>query len=362
MPLLKLALLVCLALASHALAQEKLKIGVPTALTGDAASFGLDIKNALTLMNDKFGNSRYELLFDDEKCTNSEAVTVAQRLINVEHVRYALGFPCNQSLLATASIYDRAGVTVITSSATSGDVLDIGSHIFRLFPSDVGGAELLYKYIGPRHRHLAIITEQTEYPVLMDRSIRKANSDSQGALKISSYEFIHGSTDLRTLLLSAIKKGADAFFVNTNTDTSFIPVVQQLKALGYSGARYGAYIPASQVVLTALGSDMNGFLFANLPMAEELMTQSGKELMAEFKKRYGEPQSGFPVVPITFEAFRALDLALQSGKNPRDYLAETKFSGGYLPAWHFDPHGAVQGIGFQMQKIESGKVVTIAAE
>ena len=132
---------------SHNASADKLKVGVPTALTGEAAPFGMDIKNALTLMDERFGGGKYELIFEDERCENRAAVSVAQKLINIDKVKYALGFPCNSTMLSTASIYDRAGVLVITSSATSGDVLDVGKSIFRLFPSDVAGATLLFDYI-----------------------------------------------------------------------------------------------------------------------------------------------------------------------------------------------------------------------
>ena len=109
----------------------------------------------------------------------------------------------------------------------------------------------------------------------------------------------------------------------------------------------------------ALGSALNGFVFSNLPLADELVSYSGKDLLSDFRKRFGEPQSGFPVVPISFEASRIFDLALNSGKEPVEFLASTKFTGGFVPSFHFDEHGAVQGINFQMQKVENNKLVLI---
>jgi len=341
------------------MAQQKIKIGVPTSLTGDAASFGIDIKNALTLMNDKFGNGRYELIFEDDMCTGKGAVAAAQRLIGVEKVRYALGFACNQALLVVAALYDKAGVVVVTSSATSGDVLDLGKHIFRLFPSDAVGAQLLFQFISKRHKKLLVLTEQNEYPVMMERTMLKANKNADSALEITSVAFTHGESDLRTVLLSTLAKGTDAIFINANSDSSFITVVQQLQALKYSGARYAAYVPASAVAQQALGETLDGIIFCNLPALDDLMTTTGKELLAEFRKRYGEPQSGFPVVPTSFEAFQVLDAAIQSGRDPTQFLATTKFKGEFIPDFYFDQNGAVQGIDFQIQKIENGKVVVL---
>ena len=337
---------------------EKLKIGVPTALTGEAAAFGMDIKNALTLMNERLGD-KYRLIFEDERCESRIAVAVAQKLINVDKVKYALGFPCNATMLATASLYDRAGVLVITSSATSGDVLDVGKNIFRLFPSDVGAATALFGYIVKRHKRIAVLTEQNEYPVMMERTIRAQNDKLGSPLEILTEAFIHGDTDLRTILLKLSSKGVEGIFVNANTDNSFIPVVKQIRALKIKAALYSAYLPGSAVVLKELGAEVDGFIYSNLPVADDLVTEKGKAVLAEFKKRFGEPQSGFPVAPITLEAFRVLDLALSSGKPPIEFLKTAEITGGFIPDYYFDQHGAAQGIKFQMQKVEKGKAVVL---
>ncbi len=342
-----------------ALAADQIKVGVSTALSGEAAAFGMDIKNALTLMNEKFGAEKYKLIFEDERCENRAAVSVAHKLIDIDKVRYVLGFPCNSTLLTTAPIYDKAGVLVLTSSATSGDVLDIGKNIFRLFPSDVAGAKLLFQYMAKRHKKIAILTEQNEYPILMQRTVNKENENYKPSLEILAEEFIHGGTDLRSTILKLMSKKIEGIFVNASTDTSFITAVKQLRGLKFQGALYAVYLPASTVALKELGEAVNGFVFSNLPLSDNLVTAEGKELLKEFRKRFGEPQSGFPVVPTSLEAFRIFDLALQSGIDPRKFFLDNKFTGGFIPEYYFDQHGAVQGINFQMQKIEDGKVVVI---
>jgi len=337
-----------------------IKVGVSTALSGDSIAFGTDIKNALTLMNDLIGAGKYKLIFEDERCDNRAAVNVAQKLIAVDKVRYALGFPCNSTLLATAPIYSRAGVVVITSSATSGDVLDIGKGIFRLFPADGAGAELLLNFMAKRHRRVAILTEQNEYPVMMERSFRQANSKVAQPLEIVSDEFVHGQTDLKTTLLRMTSKNIEAIFINANTDNSFISAVKQLAALQFKGSRYAVYLPAAKVAKDTLGGLLEGFVFANLPLNESIVTAKGREVLEAFKKRFGEPNSGFPVVPLTLESFRVFDIALSSGRDPVEFLSATKFSGGLVPNFYFDQYGAVQGINFEMQRIDQGKAVTIS--
>jgi ABC-type branched-subunit amino acid transport system substrate-binding protein len=353
----------CLAVSSSVHADdrapsERIKVGVSTALTGDAAAFGIDIKNALTLMNDLNPLRKYELIFEDEKCDNRAAVSAANSLIHIHKVRYALGFPCVSTLLATARLYSTAGVLIIASTSV-GDVEDVGPGIFRLFPSDVGGAEKLYAYMAVRHKRIGILTEQNEYPVMMERTTRLANERTSNPLELVSDEFIHGDTDLKSTLLRLLNKKVEALFINVNTDNSFISAVKQIRAARFQGALYAVYLPASSVAQKALGKSLNGFIFSNLPLVDNLVSERGNEVLQEFRRRFGEPKSGFPVAPISFEAYRILDLAIRSGKDPSEFLKSKEFNDGLLPPYSFDEHGAVRGIDFEMQAIADEKVVVL---
>jgi branched-chain amino acid transport system substrate-binding protein len=354
-----LCALTCCPAVAQDVAQPRIKIGVPTALSGSASPWGSDIRNALTIANEVHAGGRYELIFEDERCDNRTAVSVAHKLITIDKVRYALGFPCNSTLIATAPIYSKSGVVVITSAATSGDVPNVGEGIFQLFPSDVDAASLVSRHMAKANKRVGILTEQNEFTVMMDRGIRRENERAGKPLEIVSEEFVHGETDLKTVLLRLVKGRPDAIYISANSEESFIAAIRQLRALRFSGRLYTAYLPASETPRTALGTSLNGITFVNLPHADELVTPEGKVLMTEFRKRFGEPQAGFPIVPLTFEAFRVLDAAIRRGESPREWIASTRFSGGFIPDFHFATHGAVQGIGFQMQRIEDGKVVVL---
>ena len=354
--LISLSFAIVLELPAHS---EEIPIGISTALTGDAAESGVDIKNALVLANDMLGGGKYKLIFEDEKCSNRDAVAVATKLTSVDKAQYILGFPCNSSLLAAAPVYERAKVLVLSSSST-GDVADVGHHIFRLFPSDSGCAETLYGYIAKHHKHLRILTEQNEYPVLMERVIRTENDKATQKISIESDEFIHGQQDLRALTLKV--RSSEAVFVNANTDQAFIAVVKLLSEQKFQGTIYAAYVGSSPSLREILGKQIEGMAFCNMPLVDELVGKNGKAIFAEFRKRFGEPKSGFPVAPIAFESFRLLNEVIQSGQKPGEYLKNKTFKDGFLPPYHFDEHGAVQGIQFQMQRVQDGKVVVLPSE
>jgi ABC-type branched-subunit amino acid transport system substrate-binding protein len=195
---------------------------------------------------------------------------------------------------------------------------------------------------------------------MMERSVRRENGRLANPVGIVSEEFVHGETDVRTLFLRLTRSNIDALFVNVNTDEAFISVVKQIRAARFGGALYAVYLPASDTARKSLGAALNGFVFSNLPLSDQLVTASGKEMMREFRRRFGEPQSGFPVVPISFEAFRIFDIAMSSGKDPVEFISSAQFTGGFVPGFSFDEHGAVRGIGFQMQRIEGETIVPMS--
>lgn len=92
----------CFLNVSFLFTEEKIKFGVSTALTGEAASYGIDLKNALVFANDRLGQGRYEFVFEDDKCNGKDAVVAARRLIDVHKVKYVIGFACSSTILSTA--------------------------------------------------------------------------------------------------------------------------------------------------------------------------------------------------------------------------------------------------------------------
>ncbi len=338
-----------------ALGEPPIKIGVPLALTGDLAQGGIDQRNALTLMNEKFGNGRYELLFQDDRCSNTDALAIARKFIDVEKVKYVIGFMCNQTLVSTAPVYDRAGVAVFSGSGTSGDIPSLGKRNFRFFPSDLFGAERLFAFVRGKHKKVALLSEQTEYAEMMDRSFHRLNKEAGNPLTLSSDFFKHGDADFRTILTRIKNSPSEALFINADSDTSFITIIKQLSAIHFEKPRYTVYLGASASVLKAVGKECEGLIFSNLPPLSGLVSERAKPLIEEFKRRFGEPQSGFPVVPTTMEAFRMMDLAIQSGKPTEEFLLGKQVTDGLLTPYRLDENGNVTGLKFEMQTVKEGR-------
>lgn len=331
---------------------EPLKIGVPVALTGDAAQMGVDQKNALLFANKHFGQGRYELIFEDEKCSAKDGVSAANKLLNLDRVKYALGFTCNGGLLAAAPLYERAGVTLISSCATSGDKDDIGRRIFRILPSDHLAAIKLYGYVKGRFNKVAILTDQDDYAVMLERTMRRLNEAEAKQIEIVSEQITGDDTDYRPYLLKLTKSNPEAIFLNAKGEGSYIRMVKDLAKLQLKAKPLAVYWPASESVKKALGEPL-AVTYVNLPEVSSLMSEEGLIIMKDFRREFGEPQAIPLLVPLTIEAFLVLDQAARSTTPAEKYLAANLFSPRILKKFSFDSHGAIAGIEFVIEETKA---------
>jgi branched-chain amino acid transport system substrate-binding protein len=353
-----LAFLVIIGTSNFA-AAEPIKIGIQTSLTGDAATFGTDVKNAIELASEKIAPGKYKFIYEDEHCDPEAGVRAAQKLVSIDKVKYVLGFSCNNALLASAPIYERAKVVGISATASSGDKPSIGKYMFRLFPNDALGVETLIPFIAKRHKHLGILTETSEYPTMMERASLKIG-ESYPSLKISSEQFLLDKPDYRSLLLRMKSHGVDALYINTGTESPFAAATRQARALKWDVPIYTVYFGGSKAYLDEVGPLAEGVTYSDLPNAREYMGPEGKAILDEFVKRYGEPKSFEMVTSFAYESFRILDEAISSGRPVEEYLSTTKFNGNMLGSFHFDQFGQVVGPKFQIKRIENGKPRTLA--
>ena len=100
--------LVCsLFISSQNVYADKIKIGLVSALTGESAPTGLDVKDAILFANKLYGGDRYEFVIEDDRCLGRDGASAAHKLVSIDKVKYALGFACSVSFLSAASIYEK---------------------------------------------------------------------------------------------------------------------------------------------------------------------------------------------------------------------------------------------------------------
>lgn len=125
----------CLRAPVPAFAEPPQSIGVSLPLSGDGANEGRDLKNLLIFANDKLAGGRYRLRFEDDRCNDRDAVSVAQKLVSLDRVHYALGFACSGAVLAAAPVYEKGHVLTIAVATGAPAIAEAGDYIFRTMPN-----------------------------------------------------------------------------------------------------------------------------------------------------------------------------------------------------------------------------------
>lgn len=334
-------------------ADETTAIGVITSLTGNAATYGMDIRDSIEFARQTLGQGRYRLLVEDDKCDPKTAVTAAQKLVSIDHVKYVLGFGCSGAVLATAPIFERSKVLLITPGTSAPAISNAGDYIFRTWPSDAIAGKLLYEALAARYRKIGIIAEETDYCEGQVKELEHLNS-SENRLQLEEVLFQPGETDFRSLLTMLLAKKVDAVFLTAQSETEFLAVLKQLRDLNKSVPIYNIYNAGTENFLKTAGPLGNGVIVIDLPSLESVITPEGRKLYQQFLAEHGAPRTWDLLWATSFEAFRALHLALTSGKDPRAFLYGAVIDG-VFGKYSFDSNGDISGISQVIKTVRDGK-------
>jgi branched-chain amino acid transport system substrate-binding protein len=348
-----LVCLLSLAWLRECLGEAKARIGISTALTGNGATYGVDTKNVLQFANNKLAHGKYELIFDDDRCNGKDAVAVAHRFVDVLHLKFVAGYPCSGTVLATSDIFEKAHVIQLSTGASSANVSEAGDYIFRTFPSDRQAAERLYGYVFSQHKKFGVLSEQTDYAQSFWRSFQE--SAKAGALELSAEDYLTDTSDFRAVIGKLRARNVEGIFINSQTELTFLAILRQIRELQWNPKIYAAYWPGTAAVLDKAADLAEGTIYVDMPTLKEALNEEGAGLYREFESIYGKMNSIELLFGTNFEGFRALQAAIESGQEPRQYLYTHRFQG-IFGEWWFDKNGDIRGLDFVLKTIKSGAV------
>lgn len=113
--------LIAMSMSPSVLAQEPIKIGVVTPLSGTYAGIGATIRTGMELAEREINASggilgrKLQLIFEDEEANPSVAVQKAEKLIQVEKVHFITGTVNSGSTLAVGQLGERNNMLVSTT-------------------------------------------------------------------------------------------------------------------------------------------------------------------------------------------------------------------------------------------------------
>jgi branched-chain amino acid transport system substrate-binding protein len=274
---------------------DSILIGFSAPDTGPAAAAAMWQRWGVEIARDEINaaggvlGKQIEIVSLDNRCNPSEAVNVANRLVEAK-VTAIIGAHCSSATLATMPIIAEAKIPMVEGVATSPKITELSGvggndWTFRINPSDQDMMVALGKYLqqDTKIKRVAVIGEDTDF----GRGGAAAFADvAKGAgIQIISTDFHPQNQPEFTSLLTRVqqsKPDAIALFQLSGDQINFLRNAMQLQVrIPYTGRfdPYGRNTP----IIEAGG--MEGSITA-WPYSHEIDHSANKNLVAKTQERY----------------------------------------------------------------------------
>ena len=274
-----------------------IKIGVAGPHTGPYAAFGMQLwKGAVQAAADinaagGINGEKIVLVKGDDRCEPKEAVSVANRMSDLDGVVAVVGHFCSSSSIPASVVYDEAGVFMITPASTNPTVTDRGlPGVFRACGRDDQQGVVAGEYIVNtlKAKNVAIIHDKDTY----GQGLADATRDTLNKMGVKEvlYEGLtRGEKDFNALVTKIKSTNAEVvYFGGLHSEAG--PLVRQMREQGLTALFISGDGIVSQDFVTAAGGDqfVEGVLMTF--GADPTSYPEGAAAVASFKASGYEPE------------------------------------------------------------------------
>jgi branched-chain amino acid transport system substrate-binding protein len=219
---------------------QTIKIGMGAPMTGDNASFGIDISNAAKIaVTDagKFKGFSFELIAQDDGGSAEGGASVANKLVSDPTVVAIEGHIFSGATQAAIPIYEKVGLPMMSPSATNPTLTQSGSKVFNrdVFTDAAQGKfAAAYLYNTLKVKNLAIVHDGQAYGQGLAQVVNDEFKKLGGNV-VAFQAITVGESDYSTVLADLASKTPDALFFGGYTAEGVV-IVNQMKQSGLGNA------------------------------------------------------------------------------------------------------------------------------
>jgi branched-chain amino acid transport system substrate-binding protein len=295
---------------------DTIKIAVAGPFSGAYASFGEQLWQGATQARDDINAKGgingvpITLIQADDACEPKQAITVANRLINEEHVNAVIGHFCSSSTIPASAVYADSQMLMITPASTNPMVTDRNlKTVFRTCGRDdqqgVVGAEFIYKKL--KAKNVAVIQDQDTYGKGLADAM-KDHIEKLGAHIVLYEGLSRGEKDFNALVTKLKSVSADAvYFGGMHPEGG--PLLRQMREQGVMIPFIsGDGIVSEDFVTSAGGPSMVKNVYMTFSADPRNMKQV-QQLVARFRNKHFEPE-GYTI--YTYATVQAIAQAIEN--------------------------------------------------
>lgn len=255
-------------MALSAAAQETLKIGALVTLSGPGAAWGQAMKNAAELAADKVNAAggldvagkkyKVQIVPYDDKYQAGEAVTVANRLIFEDKVKFIIGPTGSAPALAVQPITEKNQVLTVTLGFTNKALAVDKPLSFRPVITTLEFAEpqinWMVKTLGVKKA--GGLFPNDESGQVIARDLEAAYRKAGGELTVKEF-FERDRVDFVPLLTRMLARGIDTIELDGNSPGTAGLIAKQSRELGFKGRIVRTGGPATAEIIAVAGREVS---------------------------------------------------------------------------------------------------------
>jgi branched-chain amino acid transport system substrate-binding protein len=351
------------AILRHARAEDTIKIGVCSPLTGPAAEVGRIQLNSLKLSTEIVNQAggilgrKVELIIEDDQTTNPGIVLAFSRLASNPDIVAFIGSIRSTQVNAMAPDVAKVGKPVMFGGTDPTLTHNGYKWLFRCRPNDSFSARVLADYgantLGKKQWALVCSTDA------FGTGGQNAMLDALGKLGIKPVlvqGYANNQADFTPVVLAVKDSGADILASYFTFEPDIAVFARQVRQLGVRIPWVGSQSITSPVTLSLAKNALYG-TYGVADFTPDANDES-KAFTAAYAKAYngGVPDSGW-----TYDAMQILALATNAAKSTepskiRDAIIAIKGYKGTEGTYNYDENG--DGVrGYNVIKNENGKIV-----
>ena len=236
----------CSKTGGDAAGASTIKVGEFASLTGKEATFGTSSHEGTLLAVEEVNaaggvlGKKLQLVYEDNRSTPGESLTIAKKLINNDKVIAILGEVASGRSLEVAPFAQQSHIPQISPSSTNPAVTQVGDYIFRVCFIDPFQGKLLAAFARNtlKVKKVALFSDvAAPYSVGLAKFFKEAWLTGGGEL-VSEVKYTGGDKDFKAQLTVIKNAGAEAIMIpGYYNDVGLI--VAQARQLGITVPMFG---------------------------------------------------------------------------------------------------------------------------
>ncbi len=319
---------------------DVIKIGANLPLTGEVAIYGQNDKKGIDLaLAESELDIKIEVLYEDNKGTQKDAVQAANKLMN-ENVIAIIDDAISGISLATIPIYEKSNVPLISTGATNPALSGISRFFFRVWNSDAEegkfAAEASFNNLGKRN--VIILYLNSDYGLGLKNVFEEKYTSLGGKVK-KTIAFDENLRDYRALVNQFKNESYDIIYIIGYAPQTGL-LVKNIKEQRINKTILSAVTTEDQKFIELAGDASEGviYVFNSMPTGENY-----NHFVSAYKNKYNEePQL---LTDVGYDAMKLILIAIRNGartgNDVKDYLTNMDAYEGASGLIKFDERGDV---------------------